>query len=192
MTTSGVTTRYLMRPGRAADRPQIANLVRARAAWMRDVGFGRWVGWDRNADELASQAGSGRWPTWVLCSGDRDVLGVTTAAVDTPDLGWGAEERAESAIFLQSTATDPRFARRGLGMIIAFWALDQAAREGRAWVRRGVLTIGRDNRGLVRYYRTQGWRIVRAVPHPRKHGVTVWSLQRPAERQPELGEFVAW
>lgn len=34
--------------------------------------------------------------------------------------------------------------------------------------------------------RRQGWRVVRTGAHPRRREVTVWSLQRPAERQPEL------
>ncbi|MBB5804625.1 GNAT superfamily N-acetyltransferase [Saccharothrix ecbatanensis] len=120
------------------------------------------------------------------------IVGVTTASGETPLMGWSEDERGQRAIFLQSTLTDPRFTRQGLGVLIAFWALDYAAREGHDWVRRGVLTVGEDNLGLVRYYRSQGWRVVRAVPHPRRRDVTVWSLQRPAERQPDLGQLVAW
>jgi hypothetical protein len=72
-------------------------------------------------------------------------------------------------------------------MAIAFWALDHAARRGDVWVRRGVLTDGDGgNLGLVRYYRRQGWRVVHAIAHPRKTGITVWSLARPAEQQPWL------
>ncbi|GAA1315669.1 hypothetical protein [Saccharothrix xinjiangensis] len=182
--------RYLIRQGRTADRDEVADMIRARAAWMRDRGYRRWTGWDRNAEELAVQLGDPRWPTWVLCDAEDGTVGITTAAQDTPLLGWSEHERAESAVFLQSTVTDPRHAGRGLGILIAFWALDHAARQGRDWVRRGVLTIGEDNRGLLRYYRSQGWRVVRAGAHPRRREVTVWSLQRPAERQPNLDGVV--
>lgn len=192
MTTATATNAYLVRPGRASDRPEVARLIRARAAWMRDNGHGRWVGWDRNADELAAQVGNDEWPTWVLCDSKSSVVGVTTASHETPLMGWSEDEREQRAVFLQSTVTDPHFMRQGLGVLIAFWALDYAAKEGCGWVRRGVLTVGKDNRGLVRYYRRQGWRVVRAVPHPRRREVTVWSLQRPAEPQPGLGELVAW
>jgi GNAT superfamily N-acetyltransferase len=79
-----------------------------------------------------------------------------------PRLAWTEQEQAEPAVFLQSTVTHPDLAGQGIGVIIAFWALDHAARHGRRWVRRGVLTLGPANRGLVRYYRWQGWRAVRA------------------------------
>lgn len=105
-----------------------------------------------------------------------------------PGLGWTEQEQAEPAVFLQSTVTDP--AHPGLGMLIAFWALDHAARQGEHWVRRGVLTDGDGgNLGLVRYYHRQGWRVVRAIRHPRKDGITVWSMSRPAERQPWLANW---
>lgn len=192
MTTPTATSAYLIRPGRAVDRPEVAKMIRARATWMRDSGYGRWVGWERNADELASQVGDDEWPTWVLCDSANGIVGVTTASHETPLTGWSEDEREQRAVFLQSTVTDPHFTGQGLGVLIAFCALDYAAEDGHDWVRRGVLTVGKDNLGLVSYYRRQGWRVVRAVPHPRRRDVTVWSLQRPAERQPGLSELVAW
>jgi hypothetical protein len=173
-----------MRPGRASDRDQVQAMIRERAGWMREHGQQRWTTWDRGAQALADQVGDPAWPTWVLVTNSDEILGVTTAGRETPHLGWTEQEQDERALFLQGTVTHPRHAGHGLGIVIAFWALDYAAREGMQWVRRGVLTVGDANRGLVRYYRQQGWRVARALPHPRKPGVTVWSLQRIAARQP--------
>ncbi|XVS67852.1 hypothetical protein ACQPYE_17950 [Actinosynnema sp. CA-299493] len=122
---------------------------------------------------------------------DNGIVGITTAAHDTSLMGWSEHERTWSAMCLQSTVTDPRYSGLGLGILIAFWALDHAARQGYKWVRQGVLTVGEDNRGLLRYYRRQGWRVVRAGAHPRRREVTVWSLQRPAQRQPGLDGVVS-
>ncbi|XVV06305.1 hypothetical protein ACQPW3_13315 [Actinosynnema sp. CA-248983] len=190
MTTTVLTASYIMRPGRETDRAEVATLIRARAAWMREHGHGRWTSWDGNADQLANQVGDPDWPTWVLCNADHAVVGVTTATHSTPLLGWTEEEQAQPALFLQTTVTDPNHERRHLGVLIAFWALDYGAKSGKDWVRRGVLTIGNDNRGLVRYYQQQGWRVVRTIRHPRRPEVTVWSLQRPAELQPDLSQIV--
>ncbi|SDC76841.1 hypothetical protein [Actinokineospora iranica] len=179
---------YVIRPGAPEDREAVATLVGARAEWMRASGLSRWQGWAKTADTLASLVGEPGWPTvWLLTDVNGALLGTTTLGI-TPDLGWTEQERAEPAIFLQSTVTHPAGAGGGLGMVIAFWALDRAARQGRQWVRRGVLSdSGGGNLGLVRYYRRQGWRVVRTVPHPRKPGeITVWSLARPAARQPDL------
>ena len=171
---------YVIRSAGPEDRDGIACLIRARAAWMRANGLRRWRGWEKSADALAGQAADPDWAVWVVACGT-GVVGVTTLD-QTPALGWTAQEQAEPATFLQSTVTKPGHA--GLGMAVAFWALDHAARRGDCWVRRGVLTDSDGgNRGLVRYYRRQGWRVVRAIEHPRKPGITVWSLARPAERQ---------
>jgi GNAT superfamily N-acetyltransferase len=178
---------YAIRPGRRTDRAEVAEMIRARAGWMRERGCGRWSGWDRDADVLAGQLGEPEWPTWVITAADR-IVGVTTATFETPFLGWTEQEQTEPALFLQSTVTHPEFAGAGIGILIAFWALDHAARHDRKWVRRGVLTLDHDNLGLVRYYRSQGWRVTRSIPHPRRPKITVWSLQRPAARQLELVE----
>lgn len=151
----------------------------------------RWRSWDRDADVLAEQVGDPDWPVFVLTEDDQ-IVGMTTASFELPQLGWHEEEVAEPSVFLQSTVTDPRVSGADLGMMIAYWALDYAAANGKRWTRRGVLTIGRDNLGLVRYYRLQGWRVARAIRHPRRPEITVWSLQRPAAPQPELGDVVKW
>jgi GNAT superfamily N-acetyltransferase len=182
---------YLIRPGAAADRDGVVAMIRARAGWLREHGHDRWASWARSAETLGDQVGDPEWPVWVLTSGAGRVVGCTTAATDTPRLAWTEQERAEPAVFLQSTVTHPDLAGRGVGVLIAFWALDHAARHGRRWVRRGVLTLGPANRGLVRYYRWQGWRVVRVIPHPRKDNVLVWSLQRPAAPQPDLAGILA-
>lgn len=181
---------FEMRPGREADRFAAAEMIRARAAWMRERGQ-RWRSWHTRSDQLAGQIGTGRWPVFVLTADNR-IVGMTTATFTLPHLGWAEDEIAEPSVFLQTTVTDPCFAGVGLGVMIACWALDYAAMNGKRWTRRGVLTIGEDNLGLVRYYRSQGWRVVRAISHPHKPGVTVWSLQRPAVPQYELRELVRW
>lgn len=175
---------YVIRPAASADRDEVADMIRSRAEWMREHGQGRWVSWLRSADTLAEQIDEPDWPVWVLTTLDGDIAGCTTATNDTPHLGWTEQDQAEPAVFLQSTVTHPRLAGEGVGILIAFWALDLAARRGAMWVRRGVLTDEtRANHGLIRYYRQQGWRVVHSVRHPRKPGITVWSLARRAEHQ---------
>ncbi|ONI81332.1 hypothetical protein ALI144C_20795 [Actinosynnema sp. ALI-1.44] len=167
-------------------------MITGRAHWLRDNGYLRWRGWARNADVLPSMVGDPDRPVvWLLTSPDDQVLGMTTLSI-TPDLGWTEQERVEPATFLQSTLTHHAHAGSGLGMVIAFWALDHAARLGDKWVRRGVLSDSEGaNLGLVRYYRRQGWRVVRAVPHSHKPGITVWSLARPAQEQLDLADVVS-
>jgi GNAT superfamily N-acetyltransferase len=181
---------FEIRRGTEADRPAAAEMIRSRAEWLKAHGH-KWESWAKNADELAEQIGTARFPVFVLTK-DEQIVGMTTATFTVPNLGWTEDEIAEPSVFLQTTVTDPGYTGTNLGMMIAYWALDYAAANGKQWTRRGVLTIGRSNLGLVHYYRLQGWRVVRAVEHPRRPGMTVWSLQRPAAPQAELDGLLRW
>ncbi len=152
---------FEMRFGTEADRPAAAKMIRSRAAWMRERGM-RWSSWDRDADVLAEQIGDPDWPVFVLTKDDQ-IVGMTTATFELPHLGWHDNEIAEPSVFLQSTVTDPSFSGVNLGMLIAYWGARLRGRVVEQWTRRGVLTIGRDNIGLVQYYRLQGWRVAREV-----------------------------
>lgn len=181
---------FVIRPAVAADREAVVALVQARARWMRARGHQGWPSWMLVAESLGDQAAAPGRPVWVLATPDGTLAGVTTAEAVTPPLAWSADERAESALILHSTVTHPDRAGQGTGTLVAFWALDHAFRHGRVWVRRNVLTSGATDRGLLRYYRSQGWRVVRAVPHPHRPDALVWSLQRPAQPQPDLASVV--
>ncbi|WP_326830333.1 GNAT family N-acetyltransferase [Streptosporangium sp. NBC_01810] len=170
-----------MRPATDGDIGPIADLIRARADWMREREIEGWDGWRENADMLAGQAGISDIPVWVLVhTAAATIAGVTSVFENTPSLGWPDEaERAESALFLATTVTDPSYARHKPGSLIAWWALHQAALQGRSWVRRGTGPFP----GLVAYYETQGWQVVRTF---QQSGVTGYALARRAEPQPHL------
>ncbi|MFF5211523.1 GNAT family N-acetyltransferase [Streptosporangium sp. NPDC000396] len=170
-----------MRPATADDIGPIAELIRTRAVWMRERGIEGWDGWHENADMLAGQAAISDIPVWALVhTATSTVAGVTSVFADTPSLGWPDEaERAESALFLATTVTDPVHAHHKPGSLIAWWALHQAALQGRSWVRRGTGPFP----GLVAYYETQGWHVVRTF---QQGGATGYALARRAELQPHL------
>ncbi|WP_030917212.1 hypothetical protein [Streptosporangium amethystogenes] len=172
---------FKMRPATADDIAPITDLIRTRAAWMREREIEGWDGWHENADMLAGQAGISGIPVWALVHTTSGIVaGVTSVFENTPSLGWPDEtERAESALFLATTVTDPAYAHHKPGSLIAWWALHQAAIQGRSWVRRGTGPFP----GLVAYYETQGWRVVRTF---QQDGVTGYALARCAELQPHL------
>lgn len=163
-----------MRPARAADQDPIARMIHARSAWLRERGM---PGWEDAADGLAAQATQPEFPVWVLTDHDR-VIGCTSLYDESPAWFWTASERAEPALFMATTVTDPDYAGQRVGCRIAWWALDHAARTGHRWVRRGT-TEPR----LVRYYRdVQGWEVVREKA---RDGTTVTGLTRRARRLPD-------
>ncbi|WP_344572655.1 GNAT family N-acetyltransferase [Winogradskya humida] len=164
-----------MRPAGRDDVPAIAALIRARSVWMREHDQ---PDWEEVADDLAGQAAHPDIPVWVLTGGD-EVIGCTTLLTESPEWLWTAAERAEPALFMTGTVTDPRFARQQLGCRLAWWVLDHAARTGRTWVRRGTFVPD-----LVRYYRdVQGWHVVREREHS---GYQIVALTRRATRIPDV------
>jgi GNAT superfamily N-acetyltransferase len=166
---------FQMRPAQASDQQPIARMIHARSTWLVERGL---PSWDAAADGLAAQAAEPTFPVWVLTDHDR-VIGCTSLFDESPAWFWTEQERAEPAIFMATTVTDPAYAGRRIGSQIAWWALDYAARTGRLWVRRGT-TEAR----LVRYYRdVQGWSVVRSLD---RDGVSVTGLARRAEVLPDL------
>lgn len=176
---------FEMRPASVEDQPEVGELIRARAQWMRERGMPGWEGWHEGADTLAAQAGDEDLPVWVLVDSDaQTVVGVTSVYDQASPLLWPNEaERQQPSIFLATTVTHPAYTEHRPGCLIAWWALDLAARQDKMWVRRGTGPY----EGLVRYYRdVQGWRVARTVQH---NGVTAYALERRAEPQPHLTEL---
>lgn len=164
-----------MRSARATDQDSVGHMIRARSVWLRERGL---PGWDDAADGLAAQAAEPGFPMWVLTDKDR-VIGCTSLFDESPAWFWTEAERAEPAIFMATTVTDPAYAGRRIGCQLAWWVLDHAARTGRQWVRRGTTEAA-----LVRYYRdVQGWQVVREEI---RDGFTVTGLARKAQLMPDL------
>ncbi|MFR9723758.1 DUF6879 family protein [Streptomyces sp. MS19] len=94
------------------------------------------------------------------------------------------EELNEPAHYLYTTVTDPAYRDVKPGTVMALWAVNRAAGQGRTWVRRGCHFPG-----LVRYYRTQGFELVHEVQRTR---TKVYLMGRRAEHVTDLeGRFGA-
>ncbi|MEH6373607.1 GNAT family N-acetyltransferase [Streptomyces sp. KLMMK] len=167
---------FAMRPATAADIPGVAAMIRSRSTWLEGRGM---PSWRESADNLAAQAENSHGGMWVLEEDASRIVGCTTVQEQTPPWGWTPEELAEPAHYLFTTVTDPAYRDQKPGTLIALWAVDHAAREGKEWVRRGCMFPG-----LVRYYETQGFALLHEVQRTRNR---VYLMARRAERLPNLG-----
>lgn len=156
---------YEMRPAAADDRPAISALVKARDAWMREYGLDATFTDGSAVRDLAGESEDGRPLAWVFCE-DGTVLGCTALLRMTPGWGWTKQQREEPALLLTGTYTHPAHRGDKLGRLMAWWALDYAARlVDVQWIRR----IAFADR-LMRYYRDdQGWDLVDTVVRNEKH-----------------------
>ncbi|MGP3926847.1 GNAT family N-acetyltransferase [Streptomyces sp. 8N616] len=163
-----------MRPATEADVPAYAALIRDRAVWMVRRGLEGGEELPKRADQIAAQAADNHTPVWAMTNPDGRLVGCTSLYEETPLWGWTDAERAESAVFLATTFTDPAARAERPGALIAWWALGHAARRDKEWVRRGC-----GHTGLVRYYRdVQGFGLVHTTE---RHGHPAYLLARKAE-----------
>ena len=85
-------------------------VVNARCEWMEARGLPSW----RSArDDLVAQCDNPEGDVWVLHDEVAGVIGQTVVQRQGPLWGWTDEERAESALYLSGSVTDP--ARRPCG-----------------------------------------------------------------------------
>jgi GNAT superfamily N-acetyltransferase len=157
-----------MRPAAESDVPAVASMITRRCDWMEQRGL---ESWREHVDDLAGQAAAGFM--WVL-EGEGGIVGCTTVTTHAPPKDWTPEEAAEESLYLFTTVTDPAYREYGPGTVIALWAVDRAARQGRQWVRRGCFFPE-----LVSYYETQGFSLVKEMARSAGH---LYLLARRAER----------
>jgi hypothetical protein len=170
---------FEIRPAHADDVPAVTAVIAARSSWMEERAL---PSWRSVAEDLAGQAAAPETQMWVLTERSR-VVGFTTLAREKPLWGWSEDEAGEPAYYLYTTCTDPAYQAAKPGSLVAWWAVDKAAADGRAWVRRGTIEPG-----LVDYYRRQGFTLAHEVQ--RKHSL-VYLMARRAQHLPEVKALVA-
>lgn len=108
---------------------------------------------------------------WLLDDAAAGVIGQTAVQRQGPPFGWTDEERAESALYLSGSVTDPAAKALRPGSLMARWAVDLAARQGVPWLRRHAQVPQ-----VAAYGQKQGFALgVRSsAPTP---GCTCWPLK---------------
>ncbi|MEV5710535.1 GNAT family N-acetyltransferase [Actinoallomurus sp. NPDC052274] len=160
-----------MRLATSDDGPEVAEMVRARCDWLEQNGLESW----RDAiDDLAAQCDNPAGDVWVLADDERGVVGQVVVQDQGPPWGWTDAERAEAALYLSGSITDPSLRERKLGTVMSWWVVDRAAQLGVPWVRRHCHFAG-----VARYNETQGFAVVRE--EQRTHA-RLYIMARRAER----------
>lgn len=161
---------WVIRPAAGADGPEVARLIGSRCDWMEEKGLPSW----RTAmDDLVSQCNNPCGDVWVLELDGTGIVGRTTVQEQGPPWGWTDQERADAALYLTTTVTDPEFRALKPGMLIACWAVAQASARGADWVRRDCAFPE-----LARYYQSQGYTLIRETD---RKGTRLFMLARQAE-----------
>ncbi|HEY2579216.1 MAG TPA: GNAT family N-acetyltransferase [Streptosporangiaceae bacterium] len=161
----------MMRPAASTDRTAVREMIGARCDWLESRGL---PSWRLALDDLVSQTDNPCGDVWVLELGEARVIGRTTLQEHAPPWGWTDQERAESALYMTTSVTDPAFRSMKPGTLMAWWAVDRAAHVGARWVRRDCFVPE-----LARYYLTQEYDLVREAEHKSRR---LFMMARAAER----------
>jgi hypothetical protein len=161
-----------MRSALPSDKTAVARVVDARCDWMEAKGL---PSWRRAEDDLVASCDNPDGDVWVLDDLDgAGIIGQTTVQEVGPPFGWTDAERAEPALYLSGSVTDPAAKALRPGSLMAWWAVDLAARQGVSWVRRHAQVPQ-----VAAYDQTQGFDLVRE--EQRTHA-RLYMLARKAER----------
>lgn len=124
---------------------------------MRLAGDQGLASWRGAKDELVASCDNSEKDVWVLDDEAAGVIGQTTVQEVGPPFGWADAERALRP-----------------GSLMAWWAVDLAARKGVDWVRRHAQVPQ-----VAAYDQTQGFDLIRE--EQRTHA-RLYMLARKAER----------
>jgi predicted N-acetyltransferase YhbS len=161
----------VMRLATSDDRPQVARMIEARCTWLEHNGL---ESWRPAIDDLVSACDNTHDDLWVLEDDEHGVVGQMLVQDVGPPFGWTEQERAEPALYLSGSVTDPALRERKLGSLMAWWAVDRAARLDIPWVRRHCHFPQ-----VARYNLTQGFELVR---EEQRTNARVYVMARRAER----------
>ena len=93
-----------MRLAQPWDRAAVARFVDARCDWLEARGL---PSWRSERDDVVAQCDNPEGDVWVLDDEAAGVIGQTVVQWQGPPFGWTDAERAESALYLSGSVTDP-------------------------------------------------------------------------------------
>jgi GNAT superfamily N-acetyltransferase len=164
---------FTIRPATPGDRAGVEELILARSMWLEERGLETWRDAAGSVASLAGEPGGGMW----IVQAGGEIIGTTTLQTQAPP-EWTAEEAAQPALYLFTTATHPAWRHHRIGTQIAWWATDHAARHDVHWVRRGCYFPR-----LANHYQHQDYTLVRTTQRKTR---TIYLLQHPAQQRNDL------
>ena len=160
-----------MRLARPTDKAAVARLLGARCDWLEARGL---PSWRAATDDFVAECDNPADSAWILGDAAAGVIGLTTVQRQGPPFGWTEAEREEAALYLSGSVTDPAAKALRPGSLMAWWAVDRAARQGVTWVRRHTQI-----QQVAEYDQAQGFELVH---EERRTHARLWMLARKAER----------
>lgn len=153
----------------------VVRLRRNAQQWLATTGTDQWANdWPDTETMLAGFTRRLRnGETWFAADDDGRVLGAVVLNHET-DPGLWTEDEQTSALFIHRLTVDRAATGKGVGAALLNFANDRARSEGKSWLRLDAWTT---NTALHRYYKRQGFRLVRIAPD--HHTPSAACFERP-------------
>ncbi|MGW0432575.1 GNAT family N-acetyltransferase [Micromonospora sp. NPDC003197] len=148
-----------------AAKPDESGVVEAlltdASGWLASRGINQWREPPRRAKILAAIARG----ECFLAQTDGVVVGTITIDDLADSDFWTDDDLPAAALYVHRMAVVRTAAGRGLGGIMLDWAAARARETGKSWLR---LDAWKTNLALHRYYRGQGFALLRVVDLPHR------------------------
>ncbi|WP_067226146.1 GNAT family N-acetyltransferase [Streptomyces sp. NBRC 109706] len=153
-------------------------LLTEASTWLASRGIDQWQ-YPPHRDRIKSALEQG--VCFLALADDQPIGTIQVDDFADPEF-WTPEDAPDTAFYVHRMAVSRAAAGEGAGAVMLDWAADRAARAGRAWLR---LDAWKDNAGLHRYYKRQGFALVRIVDLPHRRSGALF--QRAVEDVTEVG-----
>jgi GNAT superfamily N-acetyltransferase len=150
------------------DADVIRSLQEEAVKWLADKGTDQWQPEAMKSrrrihqGERSLESAISRGEVWLVDSAGVMVGSFVLDTYADRDF-WQASDRPEHALYVHRMVVARAASGKGIGSAILTWASNEAARQGRLWLR---LDAWRTNQELHEYYIGQGFELVRIVTLP--------------------------
>lgn len=163
-------TEVTIRPARLDELGVIEHLLREASAWLASRGIEQWQS-PPHTDRIAQALRRGE--VFLATIDDRPMATLQVDGHADPEF-WTADDKPGDALYVHRLAVSRKYAGAGIGGTLLNWASERATAAGKPWLR---LDAWKNNRGLHRYYESQGFTLVRVIDLPHRGSGALF--QRP-------------
>lgn len=151
----------IVRAARPDESAAVETLLLDASGWLASRGIDQWRGSPRREKILAAIARG----ECFLAQTDGAIVGTITIDDLADSDFWSDDDLPTTALYVHRLAVARSAAGRGLGGMLLDWAATRARETGKPWLR---LDAWKTNLALHRYYRSQGFALLRVVDLPHR------------------------
>ncbi|WP_409236723.1 GNAT family N-acetyltransferase [Streptomyces sp. PA5.6] len=150
-----------IRAGRPDELGIVEALLREASAWLASRGIDQWQ-YPPHRDRITEALKRG--VCYLAFEGGKPVATIQLDDFADPEF-WTLDDQPDTALYVHRMAVTRETAGIGVGGMLLDWASERAGAQGKRWLR---LDAWKDNPGLHRFYKGEGFALLRIVDLPHR------------------------